>query len=197
MNNPIRTALVILFVGGSVIFLGMALDQYLTEKYRVDAIAQSAGFADDEEMKAARAKGFVQAQAYRDDIKRLAENRHIENEQKAAAAAKAQVQADADKRVRQARFEEGSVYAVALKKGMKNPDSFKLESARRTGDGVFCFEYRAANSFNAIIPGKALVGAGKAATSDQAGFAALWNKFCTKPSEDFDTIVYAMKNGYL
>jgi hypothetical protein len=197
VKNPVQAALVILFLGGAAAFVVWAFDSATSELRRLDTIAQVAGFNDDDELKAARAKGFSQPAAYRDAVKQATDARRLEGEQKTASAAKAKAEADADKKLRQARFEEGAVYAVALKKGMKNPDSFKLESVRRTGDGVFCFEYRAANSFNAIIPGKALFGAGRAATSDQGtSFAPLWNKFCTKSSEDFDTIVYAMKNGY-
>lgn len=43
--------------------------------------------------------------------------------------------------------------AKLLKKSVKNPDSFKLNSAIRTADGTICYEYRATNSFNAVVPG--------------------------------------------
>jgi hypothetical protein len=43
--------------------------------------------------------------------------------------------------------------AKLLKKSVKNPDSFKLNSAIRTTDGTICYEYRATNSFNAVVPG--------------------------------------------
>ncbi|ULK98890.1 hypothetical protein [Bradyrhizobium sp. I71] len=186
----------ILFVGGAAIFAMLSLDKVLTENKRLDTLAQQAGFADNEEMQSAQAAGFSEAGPYRAKLKADTEAKPEQERQRAEAAARAKAAEEADKKVRQARFEQGSMYAIALKKSMKNPDSFKLEVARRTDDGIFCFEYRAANSFNAIIPGKALFGAGKAATSDQAGFAPLWNKHCTKPAERFETIVYAMKNGY-
>jgi hypothetical protein len=196
VQNPVKTGMTILFVGCAGIFAALSLDKVLTENKRMDALAQQAGFADNDEMQSAKAAGFGEAGPYRAKLKADAEARREQERQRAEVAARAKATEEADKKAQQARFEQGSMYAIALKKSMKNPDSFKLEVARRTGDGVFCFEYRAANSFNAIIPGKALFGAGKAATSDQAGFAPLWNKHCTKPAEDFRTIVYAMKNGY-
>jgi hypothetical protein len=39
----------------------------------------------------------------------------------------------------------------ALRQAMKNPDAFKLVSAVRAASGELCVEYRATNSFNAII----------------------------------------------
>jgi hypothetical protein len=190
-------AFAILFVGGATIFLGLALDKYLTEKKRVDAIAQASGFNDQEEMAAAKMKGFDRAGPYRAETKRVSEEAQAERAKIAASEAKAKAVEDAKKQAREARFREGVVYALALKKGMKNPDSFKLETAVRMPDGVFCFEYRATNSFNAIVPGRAFVGAGKAGTSDDgATFGPLWNRYCGKSGEDFDTIVYGMKNGY-
>jgi hypothetical protein len=134
--SPAREAFAILFLGGAAIFVIYAFDRTSAELRRLDGVAQAAGFADDNEMKAATAKGFSQPLAYRDAVKRAADTQRIENERKASVAAKAKAEAEADKQLRQARFEEGAVYAMALKKGMKNPDSFKLESVRRTGDGV-------------------------------------------------------------
>jgi hypothetical protein len=128
----------------------------------------------------------------------LADAARAERERVAAVQAKAKADEDAKTRAREARFREGSIYALALKKGMKNPDSFKLETAIRMADGIYCFEYRATNSFNAIVLGRAFFGAGKVGTSDQGStFSPLWNRYCARSGEDFDTIVYAMNKGYL
>lgn len=163
----------------------------------MDAAAQAAGFADDAERKAAAAKGFNEAPPYRLKLLADADEAKIEKAKRDAAVAKAKAEADADKALRERYFQEAAVYGTALKKSMKNPDSFKLEVARRTGEGFYCFEYRATNSFNAIIPGQAVFGPGKsAASSEGSKFTALWNRYCTKPAENLTTIVYAFKNGY-
>lgn len=103
-----------------------------------------------------------------------------------------------EKNIKEARFRLGMVYARALKKAMKNPDSFKLEQALRMADGTFCFQYRATNSFNAIVPGQAFVGSkGKSGVSDGSGrFASQWNRYCGgKSGDNFSTIVFAINDG--
>jgi hypothetical protein len=91
----------------------------------------------------------------------------------------------------------GMLYARVLKQNMKNPDSFKLEKLIRTPEGMYCFEYRATNSFNAIVPGRAYVGNGKTGTSDGGNaFPPQWNRYCGgKPGDDYSTVVYAINNG--
>jgi hypothetical protein len=44
-----------------------------------------------------------------------------------------------------------------LRNSMKNPDSFKLVDALEMKDGTLCIDYRATNSFNAIVPGRAVI----------------------------------------
>lgn len=88
-------------------------------------------------------------------------------EQKSAEAAK------------EARFQSDVRAVRALKAGMKNPDSFTLESALQMDDGTLCVTYRATNSFNAIVPGHAVVTGGKITTSDGGNsFVAIWNARC-------------------
>jgi hypothetical protein len=63
---------------------------------------------------------------------------------------------------------------------MKNPDSFELEEALRMDDGTLCLSYRAANSSNTIIPGRAVISMGSTITSaaDREQFDPIWSKFC-------------------
>lgn len=83
--------------------------------------------------------------------------------------------------------------AVMLKKTMRDPDSFKLESALViNGSGAVCYEYRAKNGFGGINPGQAVLSAdGKKFKSDEMdGFVALWNKECTdKPGTQTATAI--------
>jgi len=72
-----------------------------------------------------------------------------------------------------------------LKAAMKNPDSFKLEEALRMPDGSLCLTYRATNSFNAVVPGYAVVNpAGAIVTSNMDGFAGRWNHACAHKAGD-------------
>lgn len=71
------------------------------------------------------------------------------------------------------------VGAGNLKKSMRNPDSFKLESAmliRRTA--TICYEYRAQNGFGGINKGYAVFSDGRLLTSEHDGFFRLWKKEC-------------------
>lgn len=72
------------------------------------------------------------------------------------------------------------LYAVrAVKRAMKNPDSFKLEAATRMSDGSLCIAYRATNSFNAVVPGMAVITKTRTVTSDSGSlFVAAWKKTC-------------------
>lgn len=72
-----------------------------------------------------------------------------------------------------------------LKKGMKDPASFKVESFVSYPGGAACYEYRAKNSFGAVVPGKAVFdGASTLLTADdkeRKAFVSLWNQTCTGP----------------
>lgn len=63
--------------------------------------------------------------------------------------------------------------AASLKAAAKDPKSFKLESAIRMASGAMCYEYRATNSFNATVPGRAVFLSGVGSSN-----AADWNKHC-------------------
>ena len=72
----------------------------------------------------------------------------------------------------------------ALKAASKNPNSFELNSFLIFPGGATCFEYRARNSFNALVPGKAVFDAtaGKTFVAEKDGnrFVKAWNAICTK-----------------
>jgi hypothetical protein len=66
-----------------------------------------------------------------------------------------------------------------LRKGIKNPASFNLEQALRMEDGTLCLSYRATNSFNAVVPARAVITDKAITTSDnEARLVPLWNKLC-------------------
>lgn len=71
-----------------------------------------------------------------------------------------------------------------IKARSKNPDSFKLERAAVTADETICVTYRAANSFNAIVPGVAYDRSGLL-RFDTDGFA----KHCLKPGAALQDIL--------
>lgn len=72
------------------------------------------------------------------------------------------------------------VGAKQLKQAMRDPDSFKLESALIMDKGTICYQYRARNGFNGLNLGRAVWSADRKRflTSEQTGFASLWNKEC-------------------
>ena len=76
------------------------------------------------------------------------------------------------------------VMGKAIKASMKNPASFKLKSFLIYPGGATCYEYSGANSFNAVIPGRAvyLPAKTKVLTQDADGnrFVKAWNDICTK-----------------
>lgn len=194
MENPIRQTIRMLLAGCAVACLAWVAVSNTMEKQRVDAASLAAGFEDAKEYQAATAKGFDKPDSYR----RFLDTERVEQQKRDAAAAQAKAAADAQKAKDEALWQEAARYARALKQSMKNPDSFKLEAASRTREGFYCFEYRATNSFNAVIPGKAIVGNGKAATTDNKGvFVPLWNKHCTKAGESLPNLIYALKSGLI
>jgi hypothetical protein len=104
-----------------------------------------------------------------------------EKSQEATVAPKASETPEqkAKKAAEEAQFQRDVLAVKLLRSGMKNPDSFKLEQALRMPDGTLCLTYRATNSFNAIVPGHAVVSKDRIATSDSGGaFTSVWNKLC-------------------
>lgn len=81
--------------------------------------------------------------------------------------------------------EKAILGAVMLKKSMRDPDSFKLESANVIdGTSAVCYEYRAKNGFGGVNASKAVFsGDGKMfKTSEMEGFSRRWNKECAGKS---------------
>lgn len=102
-----------------------------------------------------------------------------------ASKSPTQVAADAKK---ESQFQLVLLGAQALKQSMKNPDTFKLESAVMMDDGAICYEYRGTNSFNAVVPEQIVI-TEKGAKKD----AATWNKRCAhKTGNDFSFVKTAM-----
>ncbi|NJO35715.1 MAG: zinc ribbon domain-containing protein [Rhodospirillales bacterium] len=80
-----------------------------------------------------------------------------------------------------AAVQRASVGAKLLKKAMRNPESFKLESALVIeSTGAACYEYRAQNGSGGMNTGQAVLsGDAKLFKTDEMdGFARLWNEEC-------------------
>jgi hypothetical protein len=87
----------------------------------------------------------------------------------------------AERERKDAAVQRATVGAVVLKKSMRDPESFKLESALVIdGSRAVCYDYRAKNGFGGTNVGQAvLAGDGTTfKTSEMAGFTRLWNKEC-------------------
>ena len=77
--------------------------------------------------------------------------------------------------------------ALTIKKAMKDPEAFELKSLVVKPNGTACYEYRAKNSFGAILPSSAVFSSkGKLLTQERDGnsFVAVWNKECTLAGGD-------------
>lgn len=80
-----------------------------------------------------------------------------------------------------AAVQQATAGAKMLKKAMRDPDSFKLDSALVVnGSGAACYEYRAKNGFGGTNRSQAVLsGDGKKfKASEMDGFNRLWNKEC-------------------
>lgn len=75
--------------------------------------------------------------------------------------------------------------ATALKKAMRDPESFKLESALQIeSTGAVCYEYRSKNGFGGVNVGQAVLSADAKnfKTDEEGGFTPLWDKECANRS---------------
>lgn len=73
---------------------------------------------------------------------------------------------------------------AVLKRAAKDPSSFKMESFLIYPGGATCYEYRAKNSFGAIVPARAVFIPGESLeTSEHGGktFVNSWNRICSQP----------------
>jgi hypothetical protein len=122
---------------------------------------------------------------------KAAEAKAAEDAKKAAIAAK-------DEAVKLARA-RALLGAQALKKSMKDPDTFELKEVLFMDDGTACYTYRAKNSFNAMLRGQAVLTSNvkniELLVEGHNGnkFANAWNKGCAKKSgEDITSLVNRM-----
>ena len=112
-----------------------------------------------------------------------------------AALTPAQKSAEADKKIatekaakeEDEKFNAHATLAVLganqLKGSSKDPATFEFQSIYLAKDGAVCYEYRAKNSFNAILAGRALTAPSLkilAQERDGTKFINAWNKSCTK-----------------
>jgi hypothetical protein len=77
---------------------------------------------------------------------------------------------------------------LVLKNRAKDPASFKVETFFVLPGGAACYEYRAKNSFNAVVPARAVfVPPATMVTSetDKGRFTKTWNATCTKPGQEY------------
>lgn len=69
----------------------------------------------------------------------------------------------------------------SIKVATKNPDSFTVSNVVQVADGTICVEYRGTNSFNAVVPGRAVARNESISTTD-----ADWNRHCAgKSGKDY------------
>jgi hypothetical protein len=91
-----------------------------------------------------------------------------QTEEQKAAAEKARIQ-----------WEYAVLAVDQLKQSMKNPANFTLDQVLRMNDGTLCIKYRATNSFNAIVPGYAVIRQNRISTEG-------WDRYCAgKSGEEF------------
>jgi len=82
------------------------------------------------------------------------------------------------KQVDNERFKAYTDGYILLKKQMKDPSSFDVESACVMPNMTVCYKYRAKNGFGALDLGVAFVTQTSYATSDHKGFNEAFKKEC-------------------
>lgn len=110
-----------------------------------------------------------------------------QNEQLAEAKSNLTPEQKAANAKRDAQLQWAAMGAIDLKKHMKDPEAFDLTSLYVTKSGYGCYEYRAKNSFGAILPSSAvLTPKGKMFTKEhqEGEFTKTWNRECTQSGGD-------------
>lgn len=105
----------------------------------------------------------------------------------AAMTPEQKAQKDAAKAKRSAQIQQAAAGALTLKRGMKDPAAFELTSLDLKPDGTACYEYRAKNSYGAILPSSAVAtpkGKLLLQERDKNAFVSAWNAACTKNGGD-------------
>lgn len=202
----IETAVVFLVCAGIAGAVGWAAFFSPTDNHHAQQTADAPVPSTD--LLRAKSLGFDSIEAWQAEAKRMGEleslakaqadtKAAIEKKSAAAEDAKQEARAAVEKKLDDARTMEGLLYARILKRSMKNPDSFNLEHVMRTTEGAFCFEYRATNSFNAIVPGQAYFRNGKGHSSDETDtFRAGWNRNCTGGfASEYSVIAFEINHG--
>ncbi|MCL2656849.1 MAG: zinc ribbon domain-containing protein [Betaproteobacteria bacterium] len=144
------------------------------------------------ERQASAAQAEQQRRAALTPEQRKAEDEAIAKRQ-AAEDAK-HLAAEEAKTVKAIHLHNASAGATALKRASKDPDTFELKSAVLHSNGTACYDYRAKNSFGAMLAGSAvLTTKGKILVQEVNGnaFAKVWNMECTKA--DGEEIVQTLK----
>jgi hypothetical protein len=128
-----------------------------------------------------------QASQKRDDAaaKEAARVAKLTPEQRAAEE-RAKAAAAAEKKRRDDAVSRAAVGAQMLKKSMRNPDVFKLESALVMDSGAVCYTYRGQTGFGGMKRGYAALSADakRFLTDEMDGFRTLWNRICANKSGD-------------
>ncbi len=118
--------------------------------------------------------------------------RRKETAARLAAAEVAKKEADArkvisDNKKRDTQLQMAGAGAVRLKRAMKDPNAFILMSLVVMPNGVACYQYRAKNSFGAILPSSAVLttsGRILLEESRENAFVTAWNGNCTRGGGD-------------
>lgn len=91
----------------------------------------------------------------------------------------------ADELKDEVKFDRAAAGAMTLRKAMRNPDKFVVESALIIGEGnVVCYQYRGENGFGGMTRSSALLISDKDGqnykvfTDSNNTFRRLWNKEC-------------------
>jgi hypothetical protein len=108
----------------------------------------------------------------------------------APVKSEAQKKADAEK---ESQFQLAMGAGRLLKANAKDPTSFKMDSFFVLPSGAACYEYRAKNSFAAIVPAKAVFQPpGSVLTSEHDGskFIRAWNSVCTQGGHEYGGTIF-------
>lgn len=118
---------------------------------------------------------------------------NAESSRRASLTPEQRATEDAAKAKRDTQLQTAAAVALRLKNATKDPAAFELTTLIVKPDGTACYEYRAKNSFGAILPSSAvLTTKGKMLLREHDGnsFVSAWNKACVPPGgDDIATIV--------
>jgi hypothetical protein len=190
--SRLETLLVMTPIVAGLAFIGYAVQSTYRDYQTRNAPAWAAGFANVDDMEDAKKAGFATSALWQIETDRRASAHTAEKAKADANAAQAKAVEDRRKNESNEKFQIAVRGAIALRESMKNPDSFKLERVVRMSDGSLCYTYRAANSFNAIIPGQAALSPTKGIKGSEA-FPMSWSERCKGLfGEAVENVAYAL-----